>query len=108
MSRRTLGVVAVVVLVGVGCLAASSGGKSGVPCAEEAGVVSDFAGMGLASVFGSSLIWEYPGSKLSGDRSANAMGSPSRWSEEFTVFMQPAILALEAYRDCAWKLAAGS
>ena len=35
MSRRTLGVVAVVVLVGVGCLAASSGGKSGVPCADE-------------------------------------------------------------------------
>ena len=35
MSRRTLGVVAVVVLVGVGCLAAASGGKSGVPCAEE-------------------------------------------------------------------------
>ena len=35
MSRRTLGVVAVVVLVGVGCLAAASGGKSGVPCADE-------------------------------------------------------------------------
>ena len=41
MSRRTLGVVAVVVLVGVGCLAASSGGKSGVPCAEEFAAYAD-------------------------------------------------------------------